>query len=72
MPDSPIPSECKSVSVSVEKIENGYITRKSEWDGNGGYSSTETYSKEAPSIGVEATPRPRNVGTLRSAIKSMK
>lgn len=37
-------------TVSVEKIDNGYLTRTSEYnDKVGSYKSSTTYSREAPS-----------------------
>jgi len=39
-------------SVSVRKISNGYIINQSSWNGDE-YRSTETYSKEKPTIEVE-------------------
>lgn len=37
-------------TVSVEKIDNGYLTRTSEYnDKVGSYKSSTTYSKDAPS-----------------------
>lgn len=36
-------------TIAVRKIDNGYVVRHSIYDGDG-YSSTETFSKEAPKI----------------------
>ena len=42
-------TERQSVSVSVEKISNGYLIRKSCFDGKAYKDSTE-YSKEKPKL----------------------
>ncbi len=39
----------ESVSIDVRSIDNGYVTRRSQY-GDGTYSSTESYSKEKPSL----------------------
>jgi len=46
----PIPSsKSESISVSVEKIDNGYLTRTTRC-GDGGYQCITRYSKEKPVI----------------------
>ena len=61
----------ESKSVSVEKIENGYLRRESLCDANGGYSSKTTYFKTNP--GMEGV-GPRNAGneTARRAAAYLK
>lgn len=64
---------CKSINISVEKIENGYVTRTSSYGtGMDDYKSKEVYSAAAPKIAMPSEPRPRSVGSLSSAIKSLK
>lgn len=41
-------------SVSVRKIENGYIVRETEYGGKGGYKERERFSATAPKIDVAA------------------
>lgn len=40
-------------TVSVEKIENGYLVRESTYSDKGGYKSKTTYSKDAPTLDVK-------------------
>lgn len=42
--------EGESVTTSIRKIENGYITSMSRSSPDGGYSHTEEYSKERPML----------------------
>jgi hypothetical protein len=46
-----MPSYHESRSVSVRKIDNGYITSESTCKG-GDYKSTERFSSDAPDIGT--------------------
>lgn len=62
-----------SCSVDVRRIENGYVTRTSRCE-EGKYSSSESFSREAPKL-PEMAPRERTSAgreTLRDAIKSLK
>jgi hypothetical protein len=40
-------------SVSVRKIENGYIVSESTYGGKKGYSSTERFVEKAPTLDVQ-------------------
>lgn len=40
-------------SVSVRKIENGYIVRECTYGGKGGYKETERFSQTAPDIDLK-------------------
>ena len=40
-------------TVSVEKIENGYLVRESTYSDKGGYKSKTIYSKDAPTLDVK-------------------
>lgn len=40
-------------SVSIRKIENGYIVSESIYGGKGGYKSKETFTAKPPVVQVE-------------------
>lgn len=44
-------SENESISISVEKIDNGYITTESRWDGKN-YESNRVFSEVKPKLGT--------------------
>lgn len=39
-------------SVSIRKIENGYIVSESTYGGRGGYKCTERFTDKAPTLDV--------------------
>lgn len=64
-----------NVSVSVRKIDNGYIVAKSCY-GNGEYHSSETFTKDKPKVELEvgepearAKPKAAPVSSLSTAMK---
>lgn len=48
------PSRDQSVSISVRKIDNGYLTSRSEYR-NGNYVSRETFTPSKPKIIIGVT-----------------
>lgn len=42
-------SDNQSLNISVEKIENGYVTRKSHYN-DGNYRSCSTFTTEKPNL----------------------
>ena len=60
-------SENESKSVSVEKIENGYLRRESRSDSNGGYESKTTFHKTNPGTGPLGAKTDAGVETARRA-----
>lgn len=62
-----------SRSVSVEKIDNGFLIRESTCDGKGNYSSSCEYSEKRPSLDAEPRgQRQLGAGSLREAMESLK
>lgn len=62
----------QSVSVSVRKIENGYVVCRSE-DGPQGYSYRESFSASRPTLEVEGRePKATGPSSLAKAIKTAK
>lgn len=65
------PSEMnEEVSVSVRKIDNGYIKRVSDYSPGGAYKCEETYSVERPSA-MEMGDRPVPANPFRGAIATL-
>lgn len=56
----------EEVSVSVRKIDNGFVRRVSNYSPGGGYECNETYSVEKPSL-IEEGKRPSTSGALKGA-----
>ncbi len=46
------PGGSREKSVSIRKIENGYIVSESTYGGKGGYKSTERFSPTAPTVQI--------------------
>ena len=75
--DKSVPSPMnrdESVSVSVRRIDNGYLLRKSR-SSDGAYSESETFSKERPMLDADSAPKMApNPGqeVMRAAIKTAK
>lgn len=44
----------ESCSINVTKIDNGYLVRKSKWDGNK-YDESTTFSATKPEITMSGT-----------------
>jgi len=66
----PMDKENEYVSVSVRKIENGYIKTTSKSEG-GSYTSSEEFCEAKPSM--EPVPQPARRGSsLRDAVRSLK
>lgn len=65
------PSEMnEEVSVSVRKIDNGYIKRVSNYGPGGGYKTEETYSVERPSAMMEGE-RAAPLNPFRGALATL-
>lgn len=65
------PSEMnEEVSVSVRRIDNGYIKRTSNYGPGGGYKCEETYSVERPSAMMPGE-RPIPANPFRGAIATL-
>lgn len=59
-----------SVSVSVRKIDNGFVTREARY-GNGEYTEKETYTPTTPNLSVKDEAAPQASSTLRRTIDYM-
>lgn len=63
-------------SVSVRKIDNGYVIRTSSCGNDGNYQSSEVFSKEMPEIRPPAVINRQTNGnggsSLSSAVKALK
>lgn len=53
MPEKPILGKQKEMTVSVRKIENGFIIEKSFINGKGEFIRRERFSESEPTIGIE-------------------
>jgi hypothetical protein len=51
-----------SVSASVRRIDNGYITRRSRYSEGGAYEESEIYSADKPVLEVEKSIANANPG----------
>lgn len=51
-----------SISASVRRIDNGYITRRSRYSDGGAYEESETYSADKPVLEVEKSASDVNPG----------
>jgi hypothetical protein len=66
--------KAKDMSVSMEKISNGYLVTKSTY-GKDGYSCEKTFTKTAPrlDIGPEPAPKRRSApSTLAKTTRHLK
>ena len=58
-------------SISVRKIDNGYVTSKTTY-GPKGYKCEEVYSKTAPQVVVQAEPKTRAKASPNALAKAVK
>jgi hypothetical protein len=61
------PDESEHHSISIRKIENGYIEQRTRSDGNG-YSSVERFHAERPMVEGPSKKEPKQTsGALKAA-----
>lgn len=64
-------TENESVTVSVRKIENGYVKTTSRSEG-GSYTCNEEFSETKPEVSIGPEPAPARRSSLRDAVKSLR
>ena len=60
-----------SVSVSVRRIDNGYVTTRSEVNARGDCRVSESFTEARPNVSVDVS-TPRIGGTMKRAISALK
>lgn len=63
--------ENESVTVSVRRIENGFVKTVSKSEG-GNYTCHEEFSETKPDISAAPTERASRGSSLRDAVRSLK
>lgn len=64
--------ECSSTSVSVRRIDNGYVKRVSHYGPDNDYHCTETYSTEKPSLDAQRSEQSQSSQALSRAVAYLK